>query len=114
MSVYVRDGFRNRGVATALYAALLDILAMQGYCSAFAAVTLPNEESERFHEQFGFGCVGVCHNAGFKLGAWHHVKWYELGIRPLPQQPPAPLPLRDVDRAALEKALLKNTGLIRN
>lgn len=79
-SVYVDPGFQKRGIATRLYSVLIEVLRMQGFYSVYAGVTLPNEKSERFHRGFGFEPVGTYHHAGYKLGRWHDVRWFELSV----------------------------------
>jgi phosphinothricin acetyltransferase len=75
--IYVADTARGQGVGAALYAALLDRLVGGGFRSAVAGITLPNDASVRLHERLGFAYVGTFHDAGFKLGAWHAVAWYQ-------------------------------------
>ncbi len=83
---------RRRGRGRALYAALLDLLAGQGFHRAFAGVALPNAASEGLHEALGFRAVGTFSQAGWKLGRWHDVRWYErrLGASDAPPEPPRP------------------------
>jgi len=107
-SAYIAEGTRGRGVGRALYAALLTILEAQGYRQAMAGVALPNPASAALHDAAGFVPVGVYRAAGWKLGAWHDVEWWQ---RPLaaaggPPEPPTPLDrLPDgVLAAALEDA----------
>ena len=89
VSVYVVAGARRRGVARALYATLFERLRRQGYVNAYAAITLPNPASVRFHAAMGFTPVGVFDRIGFKLGAWHDVGWYQLRLQEV-LQPVAP------------------------
>jgi phosphinothricin acetyltransferase len=85
MSAYLDASCRGRGVARALYEKLIEILVAQGYCTAYAGITLPNEPSVRFHQALGFTPVGVFRRAGRKFGAWHDVSWWQ---RPLRDEPP--------------------------
>ena len=80
-SAYVREGFHRRRIARALYTALFDVLVDAGYCNAYAAITLPNAGSVAFHEQMGFGAIGVFRHVGWKFGAWHDVGWYQRELR---------------------------------
>jgi phosphinothricin acetyltransferase len=86
-SVYVDEGFRKMGIATALYTSLLTIVQAQGYVCAFAGITLPNEASVGFHESVGFEKLGVYNNVGFKLDRWHSVGWWQMELQ-LPKTPP--------------------------
>ncbi len=89
-SVYVHEELRRSGIGRALYTSLLKILALQGYFNAFAGITLPNPPSVGLHEALGFKPVGIYREAGFKMGAWHDVGFWQLGLRPKanPPQPP--------------------------
>lgn len=81
VSVYVDGRARRRGVARALYEALLERLRAQGVALALAGITLPNDASVGFHESLGFRPVGVFPALGFKHGAWHDVGWWTLRLR---------------------------------
>jgi L-amino acid N-acyltransferase YncA len=95
--IYVADGQRGRGVGHALYTALFALLRAQGYFKACAGITLPNPQSIRLHERFGFALVGVYPGIGYKKGAWHDVAWYEAAIQPERPEPPLPRPIGDID-----------------
>jgi L-amino acid N-acyltransferase len=64
-SVYLHRGTRGRRVGTALYAALLDLLAAR-FHTALALIALPNDVSVRLHEQAGFVLVGTMREVGDK------------------------------------------------
>ena len=59
LSVYIRDDYQRCNIASALYYAVIELLKKQGFCNAFALVTVPNEKSLAFHTAFGFTTVGV-------------------------------------------------------
>jgi phosphinothricin acetyltransferase len=80
VSVYVAPAARRGGVGLELYLKLFEILALQGYASAFAGIALPNEASIRLHTNVGFKEVGTYHRVGYKLGAWQDVKWFEYPL----------------------------------
>jgi len=80
-SVYVHPAHQKRGIARALYRELFQQLANQGYYNAFAVITLPNAASIALHESFGFVPVGTYRNAGFKLGKWWDVGWWQKSLR---------------------------------
>ena len=60
---------------------------------------MPNPESVAFHEATGFDHLGTFPEAGFKLGAWHDVKWYRRPLREAPDDPDPPRPVSAVDPA---------------
>ncbi len=81
-TVYVRDDQARRGLGRGLYRALLSLLAEQGFRSAYAGITLPNENSMGLHKAMGFEPVGVYRDAGHKLGRWHDVAWFQRALQP--------------------------------
>jgi phosphinothricin acetyltransferase len=111
VSAYVAGGAHRRGVGRALYGALFDVLALQGFRNAYAGVTLPNDASVGLHRALGFAPVGVYRGVGYKLGAWHDVAWYERGLAPREAEPAPPVPLAelraDPARAARVEAALR-------
>ncbi|MCZ6558683.1 MAG: GNAT family N-acetyltransferase [SAR324 cluster bacterium] len=91
-TVYVHDELRGQGVGALLYRNLLHALRMQGYCNAYAAITLPNPASVRLHEAQGFRSIGVYEGVGYKLGGWHDVGWWGLRLQEQPARPEPPRP----------------------
>ena len=91
LAVYVREGWRGRGVGRALYGSLLPLLRLQGYRAAHAGISLPNAASVGLHEAIGMRPVGIYPKAGWKLGAWHDVGWWQLELLPREGEPPEPL-----------------------
>lgn len=87
VSVYVREEYHRKRVASALYTALFDILKSQRIYIAYAGITHPNSRSRAFHERLGFEEIAVYRNTGYKFGAWHGVSWFEKVLL-APQQPP--------------------------
>lgn len=81
-SVYIHERCRGRGVGKALYTVLLDALRIQGFRSAMAGATLPNDASVRLHASFGFQPAGHVRDAGWKFGAWHDVGFWQLTLGP--------------------------------
>ena len=76
VGIYCAPSARGLGLGSALYGALLPILA-RDYHAAFAGIALPNPASVRLHEAHGFTPLGVYHEVGWKLGAWHDVGWWQ-------------------------------------
>lgn len=106
LTVYVAADAQRSGVGRALYTALFDALAHQGYCDAYAATTLPNPATVGLHESTGFERVGEFPAAGHKLGDWHDVAWWHRPLRDRPADPDPPTPFPDVrDSPALAAAL---------
>jgi L-amino acid N-acyltransferase YncA len=80
VSVYVEMGRRRSGAGRALYEALFERLRSRGFRNAVAGMTVPNEASEGRHLAMGFRPVGTYTNIGYKLGAWHHVAYFQLEL----------------------------------
>ena len=93
VSAYVHEDERRAGVGRALYRSLVSILVMQGFYNAYAGIALPNPASVGLHESFGFRPVGVYREAGYKLGAWHDVGWWQLSLRERKMDPEPPVNL---------------------
>ncbi|QCC48221.1 GNAT family N-acetyltransferase [Halobellus limi] len=98
-SIYVDPDAHRGGIGTALYDRLLDTLRRQGYCGVYAALGMPNPESEAFHERYDFERIGAFPAAGFKLGDWHDVVWYYRRLRDPDGEPEEPRPVSAVDTA---------------
>ena len=76
-TVYVDPSSQRRGVGDALYTELMPRLRGRGFHSVVAVIALPNEPSVRLHERHGFVRVGQLVEAGYKLGAWHDVGFWQ-------------------------------------
>jgi L-amino acid N-acyltransferase YncA len=90
VSVYIRDGYRRKGVARQLYRDLLNRLRDQGFRHAVAVIALPNPASVGFHEQFGFLPVGIFPGICHKLGRWYDIGWWRYTLD-VSSEPPSPL-----------------------
>ena len=82
VTVYVAAEHHRAGVARALYTNLFERLTALGLWTLCAGVTQPNEASDGLHRGMGFSSVGTFRRIGFKGGAWHDVRWWQLDLRP--------------------------------
>lgn len=105
VSVYVAPDAQRRGVARALYTALLEGLTMQGLVNAYAGIALPNEASVRLHEALGFRLVGRYPAVGFKSGAWRDVGWWHRRLHAPAPDPAPPIPFPALDDEAVAAVL---------
>lgn len=96
VTAYIASDYRGKSVGRSLYTALFDILAQQGYFTACAGITLPNNASVGLHEAMGFEHVGLYRNVGYKLGAWHDVIWCTLALQPPRVDPEPPRSVQEV------------------
>lgn len=91
-TVYLAGAEQGRGTGRALYRRLLAELPPLGYVTAYAGIALPNPGSVALHESLGFTPVGVYRQAGFKLGGWLDVGWWQLPLATPPADPAEPRP----------------------
>jgi phosphinothricin acetyltransferase len=96
--VYLAEQARGRRLGTRLYTELMGLLRQQGFRNAFAGIALPNAASIALHESLGFRHLGTYRDVGFKLGAWHDVGWWQLGISSGEAAPAEITPFRDLNR----------------
>jgi phosphinothricin acetyltransferase len=91
-TIYIDQTRRRAGIGSMLYDTLLRVLRRQGFRSAFAEIVLPNSGSVRLHEAMGFEAVGVHRDVGFKLGQWHDIGYWRLGLASGLAPTPEPIP----------------------
>jgi phosphinothricin acetyltransferase len=90
-TVYVDPSRQRAGVGDALYTELLARLRRQGFRSVVAVIALPNDPSVRLHERHGFVRVGQLIDAGYKLGAWRDVGFWQCSLSGDDMSPPRPV-----------------------
>jgi len=112
-SVYISEKYHGLGIANALYAALFEILKLQGYVNAYAVITLPNDRSIAFHKKFGFEYLTTYKKIGYKLGQWHDVGWMQYEINPHKEDPSDPIKFSQIDRSLIDLILLKSSELLK-
>ena len=76
-SVYCRADVVGRGIGSALYRALFDVLKNEDINRIVAGVTLPNPASIALHERCGFRPVGTLSSVGRKFDRYWDVAWFE-------------------------------------
>ncbi len=74
-SVYVHENYQRMSVAKVLYNALFKILTLQGFHSAIAGLSMPNDSSIALHLSQGFEMLALYEKVNFKMGNWHDVQW---------------------------------------
>lgn len=79
-TVYVAPAEQRRGIATALYAALLADLRERGVHSVVGGIALPNPASVALHEKLGFEKVAHFAEIGRKLDRWIDVGYWQLRL----------------------------------
>lgn len=79
-SVYLAPGATGKGVGTALYAELLDLLRKDEVHLVVAVVAQPNPASNALHRKVGFTEVGTLDEVGFKFGAYVSTTYFQLRL----------------------------------
>jgi L-amino acid N-acyltransferase len=69
-SVYVKAGWRGKGVGGLILDALIEHARARDHRSMIARIIADNEASRRLHERHGFVRVGREREAALKLGRW--------------------------------------------
>jgi phosphinothricin acetyltransferase len=77
VSVYVKNGVAGKGVGTALYKKLFEVVATSGLHTLVAGIALPNEASINLHRKFGFGEVGAFKEYAVKNGKFISSMWMQ-------------------------------------
>lgn len=68
ISIYIKEGFRGKGMGRELMEAIIDEGKKAGLHTIIARITDGNAESIHLHESLGFKHIGVMREAGFKFG----------------------------------------------
>ena len=69
-SVYVREGWRGKGLGGLVLDRLVVLAQARGHRSVIARITASNEASVLLHERHGFVRVGHERRVAFKHGIW--------------------------------------------
>jgi phosphinothricin acetyltransferase len=77
-TVYLAPGHAGRGVGTALYRELIELLRKAAVHAVIGGVALPNAASVALHEKLGFKKTAHFPEVGHKLGRWVDVAYWEL------------------------------------
>lgn len=88
VGVYVAHDACGRRLGSAIYSALLDEVAARGFRSAIAGITLPDAASLALHARLGFEPIGTFRDAGYKMGAWHDVAFFQKRLATGAEPPP--------------------------
>lgn len=87
VTIYLAPEGQGRGLGKVMYAALENILRLQGVVVTYACITASNEHSVKMHESCGYKIIGTFNNTGFKHGHWLDMVWMEKVIAEHPKQP---------------------------
>jgi L-amino acid N-acyltransferase YncA len=77
ISIYLDREATGRGIGTALYTRLFEILAARGIRCIIGGIALPNDVSIVLHEKFGMRKVAHFERNGIKFGRWIDVGYWQ-------------------------------------
>lgn len=106
-TIYLSDKFHRKGIAKILYETLFEALKLQGHVNVYAGVTVPNVKSEEFHQAAGFYEIGYFKKIGFKFGAWHDTRWFQLHLVEHPTNPIKPKTLDEIRHTSEFKTIIE-------
>lgn len=106
-SIYVAEDWHRCGIAGAIYAALFELLTMQGYYNIFVGITSPNERSMKFHKAMGFIISGAYQESMYKFGQWRDVLWMGKCLRPHEGEPQPTVPFPEIADSPLVERVLR-------
>jgi phosphinothricin acetyltransferase len=95
-TVYIDESAHRKGIATALYNQLFDLVKEQGYYTIYALITYTHESSTQLHKKFGFTEVGVYQKTGYKMGRWWDLLVMEKRIRTFEEEPRTPRSIHEI------------------
>ena len=109
-SIYVAEDYHRRGIAGAIYSALFELLAMQGYYNIYVGITSPNERSMKFHKAMGFIISGAYQESMYKFGQWRDGLWMGKSLRPHEGEPQPTVPFPEIADSPLVARVLRQAA----
>lgn len=95
-SVYIEESAHRKGIATALYTKLFDLVKRQGYYNIYALITYSHESSVALHTKFGFEEVGVYRQTGYKMDKWWDLLVMEKRLGCFDEIPKKPVAIHEI------------------
>ena len=96
VSIYLAPEVHGRGIGRRLYAAVEEILWLQGYRIIYSLITSENTGSLAFHEKVGYQYCTEFPGCGFKFGKWLGVIWMEKRSKTVETPSSFPVPWRTI------------------
>ena len=97
VSIYLDRDARGKGIGTALYEKILDILQKQNFCICYAKINDDNKASIMMHEKYGFRQIGAKRNCGYKFGKWHSIIFFEKQLNEFSVPPKPIIPISELN-----------------
>ncbi|GHT55299.1 GNAT family N-acetyltransferase [Bacteroidia bacterium] len=76
-SIYLDIQHTGKNLGTKLYAALIEKASGMNIHSLIGVISLPNDESRKLHEKFGFQLIGNFREAGIKFNKLIDVEFWQ-------------------------------------
>ena len=108
LSVYISKKHTSKGLGRKLALKVIEILKLQGVCTLYSLITLPNEKSEALHKFLGFTHIGTQHNTGYKNGKWCDVGLFEKQIGNYSAYPTPVIPITELNSDTINQILALN------
>lgn len=70
VAIYLKNSATTKGIGTAFYNKIIEILTKQNYVNLYSHITYPNEKSFALHEKFGFIECARYEKTGYKFDKW--------------------------------------------
>ena len=80
ITVYLAQQGTAKGVGSALYHALFEVLETKQVHAVVACIALPNPQSVALHEKFGMCKVGHFEEVGEKFDRWLDVGYWQVNL----------------------------------
>lgn len=113
-SVYLREGYGGKGIASSLYEALFAFMYKLGYYNIYALICVPNDSSIALHKKFGFHEIGIYVNTAYKLGKWRDLLIMVKELRDFISPVAPPLSVHDLDGEYITQILETVTKKIKS
>lgn len=95
VSIYIAPSAQGKGIGRRLYAALEQLLALQGFQVVYSIVTSGNSASLAFHKAVGYRFLAEFPACGFKHNRWHGIIWLEKRLSSVDIPTQMPIPWKD-------------------
>ena len=92
-SIYLCPEACRKGIGKKLYAALEQLLQLQGFRKVYAIITMANEGSVAFHRAAGYRHTATMPDCGYKFGKWYGTVWMEKDLNIWDAPPREPIPI---------------------
>jgi phosphinothricin acetyltransferase len=104
-TIYLLPKEKSKGIGSVLYSKLFSILKLQKIRSVIAVITIPNEESIRFHQKHGFTSCGMIEDIGYKFEQWRSIEMMRLILPQTASILKEPILLKDLSPEIVSSSL---------